>query len=376
MMPDTNNDSDKLAAPVIWNGTGVSTRQVARIVFVVTLGLLGLWMLSGLLPALLWAVVLAISTWPLRDRVTREIGATGAAASLTALTAVIFIVPLIIVAIQGAREAVLIVQTIRELRQNGLGAPVWISELPMIGTYAAAWWQQNLSDPETARELLGRAGSAELLVWTRAVGSQFASRLATLAFTLLALFFLYRDGPTILQQGFRIGERLFGPSAKPLAENAGAAIGATVNGLVFVGLGEGALMGVVYVLVGLSHPLGFALATAVLATIPFGAPVIFVVAALVLTANSQFIAAIVVLAIGTAVILIADHFIRPVLIGNATRLPFLLVLLGIFGGLERFGLIGLFVGPAIMSVLFAVWRASAEQPSGQCSSRPIEVQTG
>jgi predicted PurR-regulated permease PerM len=63
---------------------------------------------------------------------------------------------------------------------------------------------------------------------------------------------------------------------------------------------------------------------------------------------------------GTVVVFIADHFVRPILIGNSTRLPFLWVLLGIFGGLESFGLIGLFLGPAIMSVLIAIWRESAE----------------
>jgi predicted PurR-regulated permease PerM len=60
------------------------------------------------------------------------------------------------------------------------------------------------------------------------------------------------------------------------------------------------------------------------------------------------------------VVFVADHFVRPILIGNSTRLPFLWVLLGIFGGLESFGLIGLFLGPAIMSVLIAFWRESAE----------------
>ena len=47
---------------------------------------------------------------------------------------------------------------------------------------------------------------------------------------------------------------------------------------------------------------------------------------------------------------------RPVLIGGATRLPFLWVLLGILGGVESFGLLGLFVGPAVMAVLVMLWR--------------------
>jgi predicted PurR-regulated permease PerM len=51
-----------------------------------------------------------------------------------------------------------------------------------------------------------------------------------------------------------------------------------------------------------------------------------------------------------------DHFVRPVLIGGATKLPFLWVLLGILGGLEVWGLLGLFLGPAIMAALMLLWR--------------------
>ena len=54
----------------------------------------------------------------------------------------------------------------------------------------------------------------------------------------------------------------------------------------------------------------------------------------------------------------------PVLIGGATRLPFLLVLLGILGGVETWGLLGLFLGPAIMAALTLLWREwTAERPA-------------
>jgi predicted PurR-regulated permease PerM len=65
------------------------------------------------------------------------------------------------------------------------------------------------------------------------------------------------------------------------------------------------------------------------------------------------------------VVFVADHFVRPILIGSSTRLPFLWVLLGIFGGLETFGLVGLFLGPAIMSVLVAIWREGADSDAAE-----------
>jgi len=56
------------------------------------------------------------------------------------------------------------------------------------------------------------------------------------------------------------------------------------------------------------------------------------------------------------VVFVADHFVRPVLIGGATRLPFVWVLLGILGGIEAWGLLGLVLGPALMATLMLLWR--------------------
>ena len=54
--------------------------------------------------------------------------------------------------------------------------------------------------------------------------------------------------------------------------------------------------------------------------------------------------------------LVGDHFVTPRLIAGAARLPFLWAFIGIFGGLQVFGLLGLFLGPVIMAALLTVWR--------------------
>jgi predicted PurR-regulated permease PerM len=137
----------------------------------------------------------------------------------------------------------------------------------------------------------------------------------------------------------------------------------TVNGLVLVGLGEGVLLGVAYIFTGLPHPVSIAVLTGVLAVIPFGAPVVFGAAALYLAATGSTVAGVAVLGTGLVVVFVADHFIRPVLIGGAIRLPFLWVLLGILGGLETFGILGLFLGPAIMAALISLWREWTDSSS-------------
>jgi predicted PurR-regulated permease PerM len=96
--------------------------------------------------------------------------------------------------------------------------------------------------------------------------------------------------------------------------------------------------------------------------IPFAAGLAFGLAALLLAAKGALGAALAVLAAGIVVTFTADHFVRPVLIGGQTRLPFLWVLLGILGGVAAWGLLGLFLGPAIMAALILLWREWAGTP--------------
>jgi len=136
---------------------------------------------------------------------------------------------------------------------------------------------------------------------------------------------------------------------------------------VLVGLAEGAALGFAYAIAGVSHPVLFGFATALLATVPFGATTVVVIACITLIIQSRITAAVLLFVFASVVVFVADHFVRPALIGASTRLPFLWVLLGIFGGLETFGLIGLFVGPAIMAAVIAIWREGAK-PDARASA--------
>jgi len=340
-----------------WN-----TQRIARTVLIIAVVAVGVWMLRPFLPALAWAAVLAIATWPLRVRLAHHgMGETTVALMLTLVFGLLLVLPLLGIAFEGAREGGALMRWVHELRQNGIGTPDWVSQLPFVGNSAAAWWQANLADPEAARALFGRAETGGVVAVTRAVGIQLATRLTILVFTLLALFFLYRDAHGVIEEAEAIAERLFGPPVRRLGKDTVEAVRGTVNGLVLVGLAEGLLLGIAYLMAGLPHPVLLGLATAVLATVPFGAPVVFVGGALVLLAQSHTTAAIALVVFGAVLVFVADHFVRPVLIGNSTRLPFFWVLLSIFGGLETFGLIGLFLGPAIMSILMTMWREGAEK---------------
>jgi len=154
--------------------------------------------------------------------------------------------------------------------------------------------------------------------------------------------------------------KLLGPQGERIGQQALASVRGTIDGLVLVGLGFGVVMTLVYVFLGVPHPILLGAITAIAAMIPFGAPVAFGIAALLLLGQGSPGGAIAVVVIGFAAEFVAGHFVRPALIGSATRLPFFWALVGILGGVETLGLLGLFVGPATMAVLVMLWRELVE----------------
>jgi predicted PurR-regulated permease PerM len=304
--------------------------------------------------------VFAIALWPLYQRTQRRWPPGRHNLLLPSLwtlaVALLFLVPLGFVGFELGHEAHAIARWAQEARTNGLPVPDWLPHLPFAGNRVAAWWQTNLTDPRASAHLLGRVNRGEAMSVGKEVGAALMHRAVLFGFTLVALFFLFRDGASVRDQMARASRRAFGPPGERVGRQVIASVRGTVDGLVLVGLGEGVLLGVVYVLAGVPHPVLLGAFTAVAAMIPFGAALAFGLAALLVLAKGATIAAVAVFGSGLAVTFIADHAIRPVLIGGATRLPFLWVLLGILGGVETWGLLGLFLGPAIMAALILLWR--------------------
>jgi predicted PurR-regulated permease PerM len=348
------------------------SQKIARYALICALMLLGGWMLQHFLPALCWAIVLAIGTSKLYDRWLgyfrgkhRDIWA---ALTFTTIVGLVLIVPLVYGGIIAVREAISLARTLLDSSKGPPGLPDWVQQLPWLGDWLNGIWVDKMSviaahgGPDKAAEHTGVASATvqarpAIYQWTRLVGVQLLRRLSTLVFTLLTLYFVYLNRDSLERDVPRVGRRLFGPTVEGLMTRATEAIRATVDGIVLVAVAEGAIMAGVYAIAGAPHPILFGAVTGIFAMIPFAAPVVFGAVALVLASQNAVGAAIGVLISGGVVLFVADHFVRPVIIGEGAKLPFLWVLLGILGGIESFGLVGIFLGPALMASLVAVWRS-------------------
>ena len=337
------------------------SRQIVRTVLALALVAAAAWIAADFLPALAWAIVIAITTWPAYERfaalIPERLPRFVAPLLFTAVAGIVLLIPLMLALQQLAQASDAAVRWVAQLQESGIPVPAWIAQLPFTGDLLVNWWRENLSDPKAAAQWLRGVNMESFTAWTRALGGEVLHRLLLFFITLIALFILYRDGGWLAERALATADRFIGDPGERLASKVVDAVRGTVNGTVVVAVVEGIIIGIAYMLIGAPDAILLALLTMAFAMLPLGAEIAVALVSLMLLV--QGFGALPVLALfifGMAVTIIGDNFIWPALVGRSARLPFLLALIGVLGGVQTFGLIGLFIGPVIMAVLLVVWR--------------------
>jgi predicted PurR-regulated permease PerM len=355
------------AAPVTGSVLSQASRRRARLVFATALAAIGLWVARDFLIPLGWAVILGVALWPLYrlfvERVWRGRRSVLPPLLFTLTTCLVLIVPLGFAAVEVGREGQAAVEGLRRAQENGIAEPGWLERVPIIGNRAVQWWRGHLSKPQYPGDLLSSFDTAALANWARAFGTEFLHRGFVFFVTMLALFFLFRDGEWLGRRLLDHADRVLGDPGERLAERLVLAARGTFNGTVLVAIGEGVLIGIGYVVTGVPRPMLFGAFTIAFAMLPFGAWFAFTAAALsLLSQGASLLMAALLFGWGAVVMIIGDNFIQPRIVGRSVRLPFLWALIGIVGGIESFGLLGLFLGPVIMTGLMTIWRDWIDRP--------------
>lgn len=337
-------------------------KELISIGLSVAILLAALLIVHRFIPSLVWAAIIVISTYPLYQRWRRFFGARQNISALlfTLILALLIIIPVSWLVSVLVRELQLLINYLQIINREGGQAPIYFQQFPMFGGEIVDYWNTNIGNPGNVKNLLSNLhlSLTSTSYYVKQVGANLAHRSFQLGFTLLCLFFFYRDGDHLYQQINRIGEYCLGRRWSRYADKLPTALRSIVNGTVVVGIGVGILMGICYALVDFPGPTLMGFITAFAAMIPFVVIIVFAVAALILLSSGSMLGALIMVVWGTLVMFVADHFIKPVLIGGAIQLPFLAVLFGILGGVETMGLLGLFMGPIVMVLFITLWYES------------------
>jgi predicted PurR-regulated permease PerM len=316
----------------------------------------------------IWGTILAYVSWPLNQRILRAVrGRAGVAALLTTLLITLaIVVPVVWLVLQV--EAVRGYAEVQAFLASKPVLPQALLDLPGVGGWLQDILRQLSADPAAIRQQLVLLMEQSSLEITRVIGGA-GRNVAKLFFAVLSMFFLLRDGPRLMREVRAILEGILGPQVRDYLDAAGSTTQAVVYALVLGALAQGAVAGVGYWIFGLQAPILLGAVTALVALIPFGAPLVWVSLAIWLLLTGHIWPGAGLLLWGVLLVSWMDNIVRPLVISNATRMPFLLVVFGVLGGVLAFGLVGLFIGPVLLAVCLALWREWLEQ------HRPVEQES-
>ena len=355
------------------NDSNNRIEQIARITALALLVIGCFFVLQPFLAALMWAGIVCFSTWPVYAWVERHLSgnyrSTKAAMLMIGLISLILIVPFLLMGMTLAGNMERVMALLSEALKGGLPPPPpWVAGIPLVGLDLDRTWQLWASDPKqmgTVAVNIVNSSREWIMIHAGIMMRAMAEGVAQLCLSVLVMFFIYRNGSVIASYMRGTMQQLAGDRAQYLLNVIGGTVRGVVYGLIGTAIAQAILATLGFWVAGVAAPLFLGLLTFFLALIPFGPPLIWGPAAAWLIWGANRPMAGVLLALwGFLAVSGIDNVLRPYLISKGNNMPFVLVFLGVLGGVMTFGFIGLFLGPALLAIgygLLEVWVTHKKQ---------------
>lgn len=322
--------------------------------------------------ALIWAAILAFATWPIYVWVERLCRGSRSWASLVmcALVLVVLIGPFVIIGVSLADDAKKLFLTVKAAVESGLpNLPDWLAGVPWVGEKIQGIWSRIQQDPHGV--LTGvREWASVHRDWFFGGGLAVMNGLILCGLTVFMLYFFYCDGREIASWAREILRHLMGDRADSILETVARTVRGVLYGMLGTALAQAALAWIGFLVAGVPLSILWGFLTFFLSLVPAGPPFIWVPACIWLFSKGSTVAAVLLALWGTFAISGVDNIVKPYLISRGAQMPFVLVLIGVAGGVLAFGAIGLFAGPVVLAVAYGLLSYTVAPP-GQVDASPL-----
>lgn len=328
-------------------------------------------MIKPLVAVLLWSSILVIIFFPLYKKLVTKTKNHTLSAIITILASLlIFIIPLALVSAAVLNELAGIASSTVVSIQEILKHPK-SGQLGYIYDYISQYVNlEELINSDELKSIAGRISESVLQASWYVIGG-LGGTLISIFFAIFTMFYLFRDGEKIVADLPNILP-LDNDQAKELIKSTSDLISATIRGSLMVALFQGVLAGSMFWILGIPSYLVLGMLTMIFALVPTGGtafvtgPVI-----IILALTGEYWKAGILLLYASLIIGMVDNFLLPRLIKQKAKMNELFVFFSVIGGIQLFGILGLFLGPVILAIaigLLAVFKG------GKINKEQITVQ--
>ncbi len=316
------------------------------------------WILGPFLPAIIWASTLVIASYPVVRRVETALRSRALAVMImTAALLLVFVVPFWLAIGTIVEHTAQLIGFVRGLETFRLpDPPAWLVGLPLVGEKLQELWDSaaDMGLRDLGPQLVPYAG--RMTNWFVAEVGSLGLVLVQFLLTVVLAGIMYASGESMAVLVVRFGRRLAGERGRQAVLLAGQAIRGVALAVVVTAVAQCLLAGIALGLSGVPFAsiltaVMFMLCVAQIGATPVLVPAVIWLYATGHTGWGTF------LLVATLIVVSLDNLLRPVLIRKGADLPILLILAGVIGGLLAFGLVGIFLGPAVLAVSYTLLQA-------------------
>lgn len=340
-------------------------REHIFLIFIFFLTFLSIYLLyqilSPFLSPIIWAILITMVFYPLFQKLQRLLRKREvlSAMIMTLLVIIVIVLPFTLLMVSLASEVMDVYDRVEEMIKTGqLQAYLErIKELPFLKwilTRLSPYIDLSQMDPLPL--LLKNIKQVSTFVFTQTTTllKGFSTFIVGFFFTLLSLYYLFKDGSRFFK-GLKEIIPLPTKERDLLIQRFKDMIYATIYGGILVAVIQGLLGGLSFWALGLPSPVFWGTAMALLSFIPMGGTaLIWVPAAIFLLMAGVILKGLLLIGLGVFVISMADNFLRPFFISAKTKIHPLLLFFSVLGGIQAFGLIGLLAGPLIATLFLTL----------------------
>jgi predicted PurR-regulated permease PerM len=389
------------------------------------------FVLHPFMTALMWAIILTYSLYPMQRMFTRWFrGSRTLAACFVTLTVTILLAgPVVLIGMSIVKDGQDLAKATRDWFMTVPDQPPkWVRQAPVVGDEFGKYWMEaaegrkrwmdqldkEVKTPPPRPKIVVETSEGGLVVqepappapevkvepdadedpekdvsshlvvmlgrflswaqsWLISAGKALVGGVTQVLVSAFLAFFLLRDAPELSERLAVAVERLAGDRGRYLIKVAGDTVRGVIYGILGTAIVQALVAGLGFWIAGVPGAVLLAVLTFFFAVVPFGPPLIWLPASLWLFAQDKPGVGLFMLLWGLLGISSVDNILRPYLISQGSKMPFVLIFCGVIGGALAFGLVGVFLGPTLLAVAFRLVEEWSSQNSRRESDSQPEV---
>lgn len=322
----------------------MKSENVKAFIFSAGMLLATCYILSSFIPAFIWGAILALSFWDLHEKIKYKSNTS----LIVALVSTAIVGPLVYIALQITQAYTVAKDFVFEVQKSGFAFPKFLEHAPFAENLKELW-DKNIKDSQGLQDLTSTVINGPLLSKIPDVGAEITAILFMLVCAITVMYFILANKENVVKNANPLVSKILGPKAHNALVASLQVVKSTINGVVAIGLLEGLLLSIPLVAGGVKAGVLIGFVAGIFGVIPLVLPLLIVPCILYFYYTGQYFLAVSTLGCLIAVWFVFENIYKPKLISNAARVHPLLVLIAMIGGLQTIGLLGLFIGPALVA---------------------------